>query len=73
MQQPVLVIKLGTTVITNADGIIAHGVIKKVIKEIAELIKNYRVVLVSSGPQLYSSLKFEKLYQQHLILPWPHL
>ncbi len=49
MQQPVLVIKLGTTVITNADGIIAHGVIKKVIKEIVELIKNYRVVLVSSG------------------------
>jgi glutamate 5-kinase len=49
MQKPVLVVKLGTTVITNTDGIIAHKVIKKVIEEIAELIKNYRVVLVSSG------------------------
>jgi glutamate 5-kinase len=49
MQKPVLVVKLGTTVITNTDGIIAHKVIKKVIKEIAGLIKNYRMVLVSSG------------------------
>ena len=49
MQKPVLVVKLGTTVITNTDGIIDHKIIKKVIKEIAALIENYRVVLVSSG------------------------
>ena len=39
MQKPILVVKLGTTVITNADGIIDYKIIKKVIKEIAGLSK----------------------------------
>src|SRR5688572_6161616 len=49
MQKPVLVIKLGTAVITNSEGIIDHEVIKKVAAEIASLSGRYRVVLVSSG------------------------
>lgn len=49
MQKPVLVIKLGTAVITNSEGIIDHSVIKKVASEIAALSEQYRVVLVSSG------------------------
>ncbi len=49
MQKPVLVIKLGTAVITNNNGIISRSVIKKVATEIAALSVNYRVVLVSSG------------------------
>jgi glutamate 5-kinase len=49
MQQPVLVIKLGTAVITNSEGIIDHSVIKKVAAEIAALSERFRVVLVSSG------------------------
>lgn len=49
MQKPVLVVKLGTTVITDADGTVNYKIIRKVIKEIAELSKYYRVVLVSSG------------------------
>ncbi len=48
MQQPVLVIKLGTAVITK-DGIIAQPIIKKVAAGIAALFTRYRVVLVSSG------------------------
>lgn len=66
MQKPVLVVKLGTTVITNADGIIDHKIIKKVIKEIAVLIKNYRVVLVSSGA-VGSGRSFIKNYKGSLI------
>ena len=49
MQQPVLVIKLGTAVITDREGIIVQSLIKKVAKEIAALSKQYRIVLVSSG------------------------
>ncbi len=49
MQKPVLVIKLGTAVITNSEGVIEQAVIRKVAAEIAALYKKYRVVLVSSG------------------------
>lgn len=49
MQKPVLVIKLGTAVITNGEGVIEQEVIRKVAAEIAALSKKYRVVLVSSG------------------------
>jgi len=66
MQKPVLVVKLGTTVITNTHGIIDYKIIRKVIKEIAELIKNYRVVLVSSGA-VGSGKSFIKNYKGTLI------
>lgn len=49
MQKPVLVIKLGTAVITGSDGLISRTVIKKVAKGIAKLSETYDVVLVSSG------------------------
>jgi glutamate 5-kinase len=49
MQKPVLVIKLGTAVITNSEGVISQSIIKKVAAEIAALFGKYRVVLVSSG------------------------
>lgn len=49
MQQPVLVIKLGSAVITGSNGTISRTVIKKVAAGIAELSASYRVVLVSSG------------------------
>jgi len=66
MQKPVLVVKLGTTVITNTDGIIDYKVVKKVVKEIAELIKNYKVILVSSGA-VGSGKSFIKNYKGTLI------
>ena len=49
MQKPVLVIKLGTAVITDDEGVISHSIIKKVASEIADLSASHRVVLVSSG------------------------
>jgi len=49
MQKPVLVIKLGTAVISNGKGIIVQSIIKKVAAEIAALSDAYRIVLVSSG------------------------
>ncbi|MBS1660657.1 MAG: glutamate 5-kinase [Bacteroidetes bacterium] len=49
MQKPVLVIKLGTAVLTNDKGEIAQATIKKVAAGIAELTSVYNIILVSSG------------------------
>ena len=49
MQKKVLVIKLGTAVITDKEGKIAQAVIKKIAAEVAVLSRSYHVVLVSSG------------------------
>ncbi len=49
MQKPVLVIKLGTASITNAQGAISTNVIEKVAAGIAQLSVTYQIVLVSSG------------------------
>jgi glutamate 5-kinase len=49
MQKPVLVIKLGTAVLTDESGEIVQATIKKVAAGIAALAADYRVILVSSG------------------------
>ena len=49
MQKPVLVIKLGTAVLTDKEGAIVQATIKKVAAEVAAQSAVYRVVLVSSG------------------------
>jgi glutamate 5-kinase len=49
MSRKVLVVKLGTAVISNQEGNIDTGIIKKVAAEIAALSTKYRLVLVSSG------------------------
>ena len=49
MQKPVLVIKLGTAVITGSDGKADESIITRLAEEIAILHKKYRVALVSSG------------------------
>ena len=49
MQKKILVIKLGTAVITDNKGKVNHSVIKKISSEIAELNTEYNIVLVSSG------------------------
>ena len=49
MQKRVIVIKLGTAVITGSNGQINRAVIKKIAAEIAGLSANYHIVLVSSG------------------------
>lgn len=62
MSGKVLVVKLGTAVITNQEGNIDTGIIKKVADEIAALSKKYRMVLVSSGA-VGSGKKFLKDYK----------
>jgi glutamate 5-kinase len=49
MQKPVLVIKLGTAVITNINGEIDETIIEKLAEEISILNQTNNVVLVSSG------------------------
>ena len=66
MQKPVLVIKLGSAVITTANGSIDQTIIKKLAEEIAALSKAYRVVLVSSGA-VGSGKAFIKNYKGTLI------
>lgn len=65
MSREVLVIKLGTAVITNNEGNIDRTVIRKVATEIAELGKRYNIVLVSSGA-VGSGRKFLKDYKGSL-------
>lgn len=49
MQKPVLVIKLGTAVLTNEEGEIVQATIQKVAAGIAGMAGDYRIILVSSG------------------------
>jgi glutamate 5-kinase len=66
MQKPVLVIKLGTAVITGSDGKADETIITRLAKEIAELSKSHKVVLVSSGA-VGSGKAFIKNYKGTLI------
>lgn len=66
MQKPVLVIKLGTAVITSNEGKIDEGIIKKLAEEIALLNKTHNIVLVSSGA-VGSGKSFIKNYKGTLI------
>jgi glutamate 5-kinase len=49
MQKPVLIIKLGTAVVTDDRGMISPATIRKVAAEVGALMAGHRVVLVSSG------------------------
>lgn len=49
MEKPVLVVKLGTAVISGNDGVISRSIVQKVAAGIAALSEKYRIVLVSSG------------------------
>ena len=66
MQKPVLVIKLGSAVITKSNGTIDQTVIKKLAEEIAGLSNTYHIVLVSSGA-VGSGKAFIKNYKGSLI------
>lgn len=66
MQKPVLVIKLGSAVITNSNGSIDQAIIKKLAGAIAALNESYRIVLVSSGA-VGSGKAFIKNYKGKLI------
>lgn len=66
MAREVVVIKLGTAVITNSEGTIDQAIVKKVAAEIAELYSKYDVVLVSSGA-VGSGKKFIRDYKGSLL------
>ena len=66
MQKPVLVIKLGSAVITSREGTIDHEVIRKLASEVAALSSRYRVALVSSGA-VGSGKSFIRNYKGTLI------
>src|SRR5688500_1339360 len=66
MQKPVMVIKLGSAVITKSNGTIDQTVIKKLAEEIAGLSNTYHIVLVSSGA-VGSGKIFIKNYKGSLI------
>jgi len=65
MPKEVLVIKLGTAVITNSEGNIDTAVVKKVAAEVATLNRRYNIVLVSSGA-VGSGKKYLKNYKGSL-------
>ena len=65
MQKRVLVIKLGTAVITDKMGMVSRTVVKKIAAEIAFLQKNYSIILVSSGA-VASGKNFIKEYKGSL-------
>ena len=62
MVKKVLVIKLGTAVITDGEGKIDQSVVKKIAAQIATLGKEYNIVLVSSGA-VGSGKSFFKRYK----------
>jgi glutamate 5-kinase len=66
MSKEVIVIKLGTAVISKPDGTIDTAIIKKVAGEIATLSKRYNIVLVSSGA-VGSGKKYLKAYKGSLL------
>jgi glutamate 5-kinase len=66
MQKPVLVVKLGSAVITSSNGTIDQAIIRKLAAEIATLSADYRVVMVSSGA-VGSGKAFIKNYKGTLI------
>ncbi|HEY1023301.1 MAG TPA: glutamate 5-kinase [Flavisolibacter sp.] len=49
MEKPVVVIKIGSSILANASGNLAEEKVAKIASEVAQLSNNYRVVLVSSG------------------------
>lgn len=66
MPKKVLVVKLGTAVISSGDGNIDTAVIKKIATEIARLSKDYNIALVSSGA-VGSGRKFLHEYRGSLL------
>jgi glutamate 5-kinase len=66
LSKKVLVIKLGTAVITDRDGNIDEQVVRKVAGEVATLRSDYNVVIVSSGA-VGSGKKYLKNYKGTLV------
>ncbi|MGZ3913415.1 MAG: glutamate 5-kinase [Flavisolibacter sp.] len=66
MEKPVLVIKIGSSVIADHDGNLDPVVICHIVQQIADLFKDYRLILVSSGA-VSSGKNYLKEYKKKLI------
>lgn len=49
MEKPVVVIKIGSSILANASGNLAEEKVARIASEVAQLSTTYRVILVSSG------------------------
>jgi glutamate 5-kinase len=66
MEKPSIVIKIGSSIIADAEGRIDKNIIQKIATEIAALNKGYRIILVSSGA-VSSGKMYLKNYKGRLI------
>ncbi|MDR6782074.1 glutamate 5-kinase [Pedobacter africanus] len=62
MNKPILVLKLGTASITTTKGELDEQVIADVTRQVAEIAKDYRLIIVSSGA-VASGKKYIKNYK----------
>jgi glutamate 5-kinase len=66
MEKPVLVLKIGSSVIADRKGNLDTHVIQNIVSQVAELFKSYRLIIVSSGA-VSSGKNFLKEYKRKLI------
>jgi glutamate 5-kinase len=64
-EQPILVIKVGSSVITGEEGNLNLAVLSTIVSQAVQLLKEYRVILVSSGA-VSSGKKWLKKYSRQL-------
>ena len=66
MEKPVLVIKIGSSVIADAEGNLTTAVVQNLAGQVAALLENYRIILVSSGA-VSSGKNYLKNYKRKLV------
>jgi glutamate 5-kinase len=64
-EKPILIIKVGSSVITDDGGNLNIGILGNIVSQASHLVKQYRVILVSSGA-VSSGKKWLKKYTKHL-------
>jgi glutamate 5-kinase len=63
--KPILIIKVGSSVITDESGNLNISILENIVAQTSELLKQYRVILVSSGA-VSSGKKWLKKYSKNL-------
>jgi glutamate 5-kinase len=63
--KPILIIKVGSSVITDDGGNLNISILENIVSQTAQLLKQYRIILVSSGA-VSSGKKWLKRYSKHL-------
>jgi glutamate 5-kinase len=66
MEKPVLVIKIGSSILADADGNLDTAIIARIAAAVAGLTERFRVILVSSGA-VSSGKMFLKAYKGRLV------